>query len=58
MAEEVKTSMLKGFLTNPLSWLVGTITIGTFLFNLGGSSVSRKTDITGLTSGQTEMKTE
>jgi hypothetical protein len=55
---EAKTNMVKGFLTNPLSWLVGTITVGTFLFNLGGSSEKGKNDITGLTKGQTEMKAD
>ena len=43
---EAKTSMLKGFFTNPLSWLLSSIAIGTLLFNIGGSSANRKNDVT------------
>lgn len=55
---EVKTSLAKGFFSNPLSWLVMTITVGTFLFNLGGSTTSKKNDITGISKDQTAIRDE
>jgi hypothetical protein len=52
MSEEVKIeagkSMLKGFLTNPISWFVGLIAVGSFLFGLGASSANHKSDVSGL----------
>ena len=55
---EVKTSLAKGFFSNPLSWLVMTITVGTFLFNLGGSTTSKKNDISGISKDQTDIKAD
>jgi hypothetical protein len=60
MPEEIKTeakaSMTKGFFANPLSWVVMCITIGLFLFNLGGSTTNRKNDVSGIAKDQTAIK--
>jgi hypothetical protein len=49
MAEEEKIipkqSLLKGFFGNPISWFLGAITLGTIIFNLGGSNANDKNAI-------------
>jgi hypothetical protein len=42
MSEEKKINPIKAFFSNPLSYVIMSITVGTFLFNLGGSSINRK----------------
>jgi hypothetical protein len=58
MVGKTKPGIVKNFFTNPLSYVSLLILILTFVFNWGGSTVTRKNDITGIKEVQTEMKTD
>jgi hypothetical protein len=58
MAEEVKISVVKSFFTNPISWVLGLITLGTMLYTVGGSSQKKEDINTDLINTQVVMKAD
>jgi hypothetical protein len=55
---EVGKSMLKGFLTNPLAWVSLLFGIGAIVFNWGGSSASKKNDVSTIEKTQITMQAD
>jgi hypothetical protein len=60
MAEETKIepgkSIVKGFLSNPINWILGIITLGSLLFAAGGKLEKKNYDVSDLNKNVHELK--
>ena len=55
--DNIKVNILKGFFTNPVSWVAGLITLGSFVFAWGVKSANKTNDIIVLKEDVNEIKT-
>jgi hypothetical protein len=60
MADESKIepgkSLLKGFLTNPINWILGAVTLGSVLFAAGAGSARKTYDVSDLKKEISDIK--